>query len=132
MNRLTLTMLRRSIRGSLGRFLAILAIVALGVGLFAGIKSSQPDLLRSLDSYYRGQHMYDFQLLSSLGFTEEDAAEMKTMLDGIGMPAVNGVPAEIAEIVEEEISVFLGGASSAEDCAKKIQSRAGIWLSEHQ
>ena len=65
-------------------------------------------------------------------FTEEDAAEMKTMLDGIGMPAVNGVPAEIAEIVEEEISVFLGGASSAEDCAKKIQSRAGIWLSEHQ
>ena len=37
-----------------------------------------------------------------------------------------------AEIVEEEISVFLGGASLAEDCAKKIQSRAGIWLSEHQ
>ncbi len=65
-------------------------------------------------------------------FTEEDAAKMKTMLDEIGMPAVNGVPAEIAEIVEEEISVFLGGASSAEDCAKKIQSRAGIWLSEHQ
>ena len=60
------------------------------------------------------------------------ATEMKTMLDEIGMPAVNGVPAEIAEIVEEEISVFLGGASSAEDCAKKIQSRAGIWLSEHQ
>ena len=74
MNRLTLTMLRRSIRGSLGRFLAILAIVALGVGFFAGIKSSQPDLLHSLDRYYRGQHMYDFQLLSSLGFTEEDFA----------------------------------------------------------
>ncbi len=79
MNRLTLTMLRRSIRGSLGRFLAILAIVALGVGLFAGIKSSQPDLLRSLDSYYRGQHMYDFQLLSSLGFTEEDAEAFREL-----------------------------------------------------
>ncbi|MBR6353498.1 MAG: FtsX-like permease family protein [Oscillospiraceae bacterium] len=79
MNRLTLTMLRRSIRGSLGRFLAILAIVALGVGFFAGIKSSQPDLLHSLDRYYRGQHMYDFQLLSSLGFTEEDAEAFRAL-----------------------------------------------------
>ncbi len=79
MNRLTLTMLRRSIRGSLGRFLAILAIVALGVGFFAGIKSSQPDLLRTLDRYYREQHMYDFQLLSSLGFTEEDAEAFRAL-----------------------------------------------------
>lgn len=79
MNRLTLTMLRRSIRGSLGRFLAILSIVALGVGFFAGIKSSQPDLLRSLDRYYREQHMYDFQLLSSLGFTEQDAEAFRAL-----------------------------------------------------
>ena len=35
-------MLLRSIRSSLGRYLAILAIVALGVGFFAGLKSSQP------------------------------------------------------------------------------------------
>ncbi len=44
MNRYNLRMLRRSIQGSMGRFLAILAIVALGVGFFAGLKSSQPSL----------------------------------------------------------------------------------------
>ena len=42
MDKYSLKMLLRSIRSSLGRYLAILAIVALGVGFFAGLKSSQP------------------------------------------------------------------------------------------
>ena len=42
MDKYSLKMLLRSIRSSLGRYLAILAIVALGVGIFAGPKSSQP------------------------------------------------------------------------------------------
>ena len=42
MDKYSLKMLLRSIRSSLGRYLAILAIVALGVGIFAGLKSSQP------------------------------------------------------------------------------------------
>ena len=64
--------LLRSIRGTLGRFLAILAIVALGVGFYAGLKSSQPDMLRSADDYMRRQRMYDFQLMSSLGLSRSD------------------------------------------------------------
>ena len=76
MNAETRKMLLRSIRGSLGRFLAILAIVALGVGFFAGLKSSQPALLHTADDYFRRQRMYDFQLMSSLGLTEEDVSRV--------------------------------------------------------
>ena len=72
MNRFTLKMLFRSIRSSLGRYLAILAIVALGVGFYSGLKSSRPALLRSAEDYFRASQLQDFQLLSSLGFTEED------------------------------------------------------------
>ena len=36
---------RRELRHSLGRFLAIVAIVALGVGFFAGLKVAQPAML---------------------------------------------------------------------------------------
>lgn len=72
-------MLLRGIRDSLGRFLAILAIVALGVGFFAGIKSSQPDMLHSADVYFREQNMYDFQLMSSLGLTEEDVDAFRSL-----------------------------------------------------
>lgn len=79
MNRVTFKMLLRSIRGSLGRFLAILAIVALGVGFFSGLKSSQPSMLQSLDWYFHAQNMYDFQLMSSLGFTEEDVDAFRNL-----------------------------------------------------
>ena len=79
MNRVTFKMLLRSIRGSLGRFLAILAIVALGVGFFSGLKSSQPAMLQSLDSYYHAQNMYDFQLMSSLGFTAKDVDAFRNL-----------------------------------------------------
>ena len=42
----------REIKGSLGRFLAIFAIVALGVGFFAGLKITKTDFLLSMNDYY--------------------------------------------------------------------------------
>lgn len=35
----------RELRRSLGRWLAILAIIALGIGFFAGLKASKPAML---------------------------------------------------------------------------------------
>ncbi|MBR0039893.1 MAG: FtsX-like permease family protein [Oscillospiraceae bacterium] len=82
MNRCTLNMLLRSIRRSLGRYLAILGIVALGVGFFAGLKSSFPAMHRTADDYLRRQHFHDFQLLSTLGFAEGDRAAFE-QIDGV-------------------------------------------------
>jgi len=79
MNRYTLKMLLRSIRASLGRYLAILAIVALGVGFFAGLKSSMPAMVSTADDYLRRQRFHDFRLLSTLGFTPEDEAAFRDM-----------------------------------------------------
>ena len=72
MDRFSVKMLLRSIKGSLGRYLAIVAIIALGVGFYAGLQSSQPAMLETADSYLRDQRMYDFQLMSTLGLTKGD------------------------------------------------------------
>ena len=72
MNRNLRKMLRRSIKATFGRYVAILAIVALGVGFFAGLKSSEPAMSGTADEYLKAQNMYDFQLMSSLGITEGD------------------------------------------------------------
>lgn len=64
---------RRSIRASLGRFLAIAAIVALGCGFYAGLRMSGPDMRIAADRFYDGTHLYDIRLLSSLGFDEKQA-----------------------------------------------------------
>lgn len=79
MNRFTLRMLFRSIRSGLGRYLAILAIVALGVGFFAGLKSAQPSMLSAAENYFASSHMQDFQLLSTLGFTEDDVDAFRSL-----------------------------------------------------
>lgn len=75
-------MLLRGIRGSLGRYLAILSIVALGVGFFAGLKSSGPAMVSTADSYLTQQRMYDFQLMSTLGLTDKDVERFQA-LDGV-------------------------------------------------
>lgn len=69
---MTFRRLFRSIKKTLGRFLAILAIIALGVGFFTGLKSAQPAMQRTGGAYLSELNMYDFQVMSTLGFTEDD------------------------------------------------------------
>ena len=66
-------------------------------------------------------------------FTEEDAAELEKWLEGdVGIQLGNTVSGEISEIVEEEISSYLAGVRDAQSCAKMIQSRVNLWISEHE
>lgn len=62
----------RNIKGSLGRFFAIMAIVAIGVAFFAGVTASSGDMKYSSDSYYDEYNMNDIRILSSIGFNSQD------------------------------------------------------------
>lgn len=62
----------RNIKESLGRFFAIMAIVAIGVAFFAGVTASSGDMKHSSDSYYDEYNMNDIRILSSIGFTSQD------------------------------------------------------------
>ncbi|MEG1304732.1 MAG: ABC transporter permease, partial [Oscillospiraceae bacterium] len=84
----------RSVKHSLSRFIAIFAIVALGAGFFAGLSATAPDMRLTADKYYDDSNMMDFHLLSSLGFTDEDIAQMRRV-DGVdGVMAGYSVDAE--------------------------------------
>lgn len=62
----------REIRQSFGRFAAILAIVALGVGLFAGLKVTKQAMLATTERYLEESRFFDYRLLSTFGFDEQD------------------------------------------------------------
>jgi len=62
----------REIKHTIERYLAIMAIIALGVGFFAGLKITKTAMVKTLDKYASDLKMYDFRLLSTLGLTEED------------------------------------------------------------
>lgn len=75
----------RDIKGSLGRFLSILLIVALGVAFFSGIKISPIVMKNTTDSYYDKYNLMDIRLLSTLGLTDSDVDEIEKIknVDGV-------------------------------------------------
>ena len=60
------------IRKSLGRFLSILFIVALGVAFFSGIRASEPSMRITGDRYFDQEELMDIQALSTFGITDDD------------------------------------------------------------
>ncbi len=67
-----------------------------------------------------------------LSFTDEDRRNLEEFLDNSGNPLIYEIPDAVRHIVRDEMSTYFGGLGTAEDCAKKIQSRVSIWLSENE
>ena len=70
------------IRRSLGRFLSIFFIVAIGVAFFSGIRVSEPDMRYSADAYFDQQNLMDIEVISTMGLTDDDIAAVEAV-DGI-------------------------------------------------
>ncbi|WP_059067687.1 ABC transporter permease [Mediterraneibacter massiliensis] len=65
------------IRRSLGRFLSIFFIVAIGVAFFSGIRAAEPDMRISGDTYFDEKNLMDIQVVSTLGLTEDDVEALR-------------------------------------------------------
>lgn len=72
----------RRVSRTKGRFLAILAIIALGCGFFAGVKVTSPDMKMSADKYYKDKNLMDIRIVSTFGFSSEEVADLAA-LDGV-------------------------------------------------
>ncbi len=66
-----------SVKKNFKRFLSILLIVLLGVGFFAGIKATSPDMKNTIDKYYRNTNFMDFNLISTWGIKDNDLEKLK-------------------------------------------------------
>lgn len=77
----------REIKSSFGRYIAILGIVALGVGFFSGLMVSEEAMLKTGDTYLNEQNFYDFRLMSTLGFDDDDVTALR---DASGVTAADG------------------------------------------
>ncbi|MDR3644289.1 MAG: ABC transporter permease, partial [Clostridia bacterium] len=67
----------REIRRSLGRYLSILAITAVGAAFFAGIRVTGPDMKLTADRYFDSSRLMDIHLLSTTGFTKSDVGTLR-------------------------------------------------------
>lgn len=95
----------REIKNSFGRFMAILAIVALGVGFYAGLMVTTPAMVQSGSAYMEEKELFDLRLLSTLGF-EKDAVEAFSQNDEV-KAAEGAVSTDfLAESEDGEIQVM--------------------------
>ena len=67
----------KEIQNTYKRFISILLMAFLGVGFFAGIRATSPDMIATIDAYYKQQNVYDIEVLSTLGLTQEDIEALK-------------------------------------------------------
>ena len=63
---------------------------------------------------------------------EEQIARVRSWLDAAGGRAIDLLPPEVNDLIREEISAWMGGVGTPEECAGKIQSRVSIWLAEQR
>ena len=62
----------KEIKNTYKRFISILLMAFLGVGFFAGMRATSPNMIDTIDQYYKKSQIFDIQILSTLGLTEQD------------------------------------------------------------
>ena len=62
----------KEIKNTYKRFISILLMAFLGVGFFAGMRVASPNMIDTIDLYYKENQVYDIQVLSTLGLTNHD------------------------------------------------------------
>ena len=72
MNRL-ITLSFRKVKKSYKRFFSLVILSLLGVSFFIGMKVSMPNLITSLDDYYKNKDTYDVEIVSTYKLEERDA-----------------------------------------------------------
>lgn len=108
----------REIRDSFGRWMAILAIVALGVGFFSGLKMCETDFVATGDDYVHRLNLYDAQLITTLGLEDADVsafAQVDGVADAVGSYSTDALyTLEAAEAAVPDADAT-GGGEAAED-----------------
>lgn len=94
----------RSIHTTFSRFLAIVAIVALGTGFFAGLMMTGPDMRQAMDTYYDDNHVWDIRLISTLGFSNDDIHQFDDV-EGVRACMPNHTVDAIAHMNDKQVAV---------------------------
>lgn len=106
------------IRKSFGRYLSLLIIVLVGVGFFAGIQASAPDIVASLSQYNEKHGLTDFRVVSTMGLTDGDASALKA-LDGVAA----AVPTYSLDVLDRGSAVRVHAIEPSTNTADLIAGR---------
>ena len=82
-NNKLITLSFRKIKKSYKRFFSLVVLSLLGVSFFVGMRVSMPNLLTSLDNYYKEKNVFDVEILSTNGLNKEDLKAISNLDNNI-------------------------------------------------
>lgn len=91
-----------------GRFIAIMAIIALGVGFLIGVMQATPDMKNTMDDYYTEMNASDVTVKGTLGLTQDDVEALRNSDAVEDVTAVISTDAEIAVNGKDLVGRFIG------------------------
>lgn len=112
----------KEISNTFKRFMSLMLIVLLGVGFFAGIRVTSPDMRNTLDKTFDDYDAMDIQVLSTLGITQKDIAALEK-IEGVEKIEASYSTDAIVNIGETEEVVKLMALSEHINQAKIIEGR---------
>ncbi len=98
----------RDFKSGFGRFLAIMAIIALGVGFLIGVTQATPDMKTSMDEYLRSNNAYDIDIKAGFGITESDVEDIIALSTDSGEAVVE----DYTEVVSSSVMASIEGSKS--------------------
>ena len=108
----------KKIKKSFGRYISILIIVMIGVGFYAGIQASAPDMLAVADEYYSDQRLMDYKIVSTMGLTKDDVSALAS-LPGVS----NVIPSYSLDILSNENALRVMSVEDTVNTVKLITGR---------
>ena len=69
----------KKIKKSLGRFISLILIVALGSAFFSGIREASSDMIKTMDKYYDDTLLMDYKIVSTMGLTDDDVLSIEEL-----------------------------------------------------
>ncbi len=112
----------KEITNTFKRFISLMLIVLLGVGFFAGIRVTSPDMRNTLDKTFDEYEAMDIQVLSTLGITKKDIAALEK-IEGVEKIEASYSTDAVVNIGETEEVVKLMALSDYINQAKIIEGR---------
>ena len=99
------------------RFISILLMAFMGVGFFAGVRATSPDMKVTLDTYLDKYNVYDINVVSTLGLTDDDVDAI-SKVDGVEKAFGTYSEDVFVTVDEEEVVVK---AYAMEDDINKLE-----------
>jgi len=112
----------KEITNTFKRFLSLILIVLLGVGFFAGIRVTSPDMRNTLDKTFDEYEAMDIQVLSTLGITKKDIEELQK-IEGVEKVEASYSTDVLVSSEEKEVVVKLMALTTEINKSKVIEGR---------